>query len=63
MAKLTNITGTYRLNEDELIQVSISIPGNYPDAIAEAKATVLSMLHEELADVIAQTVDTDAASE
>ncbi len=48
------ITGTYRLNEHEVIQCTVAMPNAYPDAIAEAKTTVLSMLHEELADVMAQ---------
>lgn len=56
------VTGTYRMNENELIQFSVEVPNAYPDAIAEAKATVLSpLLHEELADIIEQTTVTDAA--
>lgn len=59
MSKRTKIVGTYRLSPDETVQFSISIPANYPDAIAEAKATVLAMLSEELADVMRQTRGVD----
>lgn len=51
----SRIVATYRLSDTELIQVSVSISANYPDAISEAKATALSMFHEQLADVLAQT--------
>lgn len=53
--KRTTITVTYRLDDSELIQCTVSIPTNYPDVVAEARATVLALLHCELADVLAQT--------
>ena len=59
MSKRAKITGTYRLDENELIQVTVEVPNAYPDAIAEAKATVLSMLSEELADVLEQQYGKD----
>ena len=49
------ITGVYRLDEHEAIQFTVTVPNAYPDAISEAKATVLAMLHDELADVMGQT--------
>ena len=55
MSNRTRILATYRISEDELIQCSLSIPSNYPDAVSEAKATVLAMMHEQIADVLAQT--------
>ena len=57
-----SITGTYRLNENECIQFTVSMPNAYPDAVAEAKATVLSLLHDELADVLGQTVEDSPAT-
>src|SRR4051794_36005556 len=55
VTKPTRITGTYRMNDDEFIQVSVVIDSNYPDAIAEAKATMLTGTRDMLADVIRQT--------
>jgi hypothetical protein len=54
MSKRAKITGTYRLDEDQLIQVSVEVPNAYPDVIAEAEACVLRMLSDELADVLEQ---------
>lgn len=55
MTKPTRIVATYKMAEDKYVQASISIPGNYPDAVAEAKATVVATVHDMLADVLAQT--------
>jgi hypothetical protein len=55
MSKPSQITGVYQLGEHERIQFTVTIQGvPYPDAIAEAKATVLALMHEELADVMKQ---------
>ena len=50
----TRIVATYHIGPDEVIQCSISIPTNYPDAINEAKTTILAMMRDQLADVIRQ---------
>jgi hypothetical protein len=60
MSKRTKIVGTYKMNEDEFIQVSVVIDSNYPDAVAEAKATMLTGTRDMLADVIRQTRPEDA---
>lgn len=60
MTKPTRITGTYRMNEDELIQVSVEIDTNYPDALNEAKVVMLTGTRDMLADVIRQTRPEDA---
>ena len=55
VSKPSQITGVYQLSEHERIQFTITIQGhNYPDELAEAKATVLALMHDELADVITQ---------
>ena len=55
VSKPSQITGVYQLNEHERIQFTVTIQGvPYPDAIAEAKATVLHLMHDELADVMKQ---------
>jgi hypothetical protein len=59
--RLTSITATYRLSDDgELLQFTVRVPDPYPDAISEAKATVLSLLRDGLADVLRQTRADDA---
>lgn len=55
----TRLVATYRYGPDDLIQCSISIPSSYPDAVAEAKSTLLAMMRETLADVIRQNHTTD----
>ena len=55
MTKPTKIVATYRIADDEVLQFEVTIASNFPDAVAEAKATVLSMMHTALADVLAQT--------
>jgi hypothetical protein len=55
MSKPSQITGTYQLAEHERIQFTVTIHGhNYPDELAEAKATILHLMHDELKDVITQ---------
>lgn len=61
MSRRAKITGTYRMDAHEVIQVTVDLPNAYPDAIAEAKATVLAMLHEQLADVLEQQYGKDRA--
>lgn len=57
MSRPSQITGVYQLAEHERIQFTVTIQGhNYPDELAEAKATVLHLMHDELADVMTQTV-------
>jgi len=53
--KRASITGVYRMDEHEAIQITVTMPNAYPDALDQAKATVLAMLHAELADVMGQT--------
>lgn len=57
------LTAYYRLGEFEVIQCTVTVPNAYPDVLREAKATVLAMMHDELADVIAQTVVEEPAGE
>jgi hypothetical protein len=52
MSKRARITGTYRLGEDELIQFTVDLDSSFPAAVAVAEATVLSLLHDELIDVL-----------
>lgn len=61
MSKRTRVTGTYRLDENELIQFTVEVPNAYPDVLSEAKATVLGLLHDELADVLEQQYGKDPA--
>lgn len=37
-----------RINADEMLQVCIKVRDDYPDALNEACATVLAMMHEQL---------------
>jgi hypothetical protein len=60
LSKRTKIVGSYRMNEDELIQVSVEIDTNYPDALNEAKVVMLTGTRDMLADVIRQTRPEDA---
>lgn len=55
MAKRTRIIATYRIHENEVIQVQVDASASYPDAIAEASATAKRLVHDLLADVLAQT--------
>ena len=55
MAKPTRVIATYRIHEHEVIQVQIDAASSYPDAIAEATATAKRLMHDLLADVLAQT--------
>jgi hypothetical protein len=59
MSKRAKITGTYRISSEELVQFTVDVASSYPDALAEAKSTVLSLLHEELADVLHQQYGKD----
>ena len=55
MAKKTRIVATYRIHEHEVIQVQVDASASYPDAMAEARATARGLVHDLLADVLAQT--------
>jgi hypothetical protein len=64
MSKRTRVVGTYRIDESELLQFAVTFAADaYPDVLAEAKASVLAMLHDGLADVLAQTRPAEQASE
>lgn len=57
--KRTTVTATYRIDTDELIQCSISVPHDaYPQVMDQAAATVKRMMREQLADVLRQTRET-----
>jgi hypothetical protein len=55
MAKRTRVIATYRIHEHEVIQVQVDAASSYPDALAEARATARGLVHDLLADVLAQT--------
>lgn len=55
MSNRTKIVGLYKIADDEVLQFTVTIASNYPDAISEAKATILGCLHDALADVLTQT--------
>lgn len=55
MSKRTRIIATYRIHENEVIQVQVDAASSYPDAIAEASATAKRLVHDILVDVLAQT--------
>lgn len=55
MTGRSKITCTYRIADDEALMFEVTIANSYPDAVAEAKTTVLSLLHDGLADVLDQT--------
>jgi hypothetical protein len=55
MSTRTKVEGLYQIAEGEALRFTVTIASNYPDAVAEAKATVLGCLHDSLADVLAQT--------
>ncbi len=52
----TRVEVTYRIADDEFLAFSVTVPAKaYPQVMAEAKATVLALLREGLADVMEQT--------
>jgi len=52
--KRCRVTATYKPNEAEVYQASISIPNSYPDALDEARVTVVKMVHDLLKDALDQ---------
>jgi hypothetical protein len=51
--KRTSITATYRPNESEAYQCTVSIPHDYPDALDEARAQAVRCVREMLTDAMA----------
>jgi hypothetical protein len=51
--KRTSITATYRPNESEAYQCTISLPATWPDALDEARMQAVRCVREMLTDAMA----------
>jgi hypothetical protein len=55
VSKPAKIVGVYQIDECEALRFEVTVPGTaYPDELAEARATLAKLMHDTLADVIAQ---------
>lgn len=59
MSKRASITAVYRMNEREFLQVTVALPTPYPDALNEAKTTVVAMMRDMFAEITRITVVVD----
>jgi hypothetical protein len=51
----TKIVGVYQISDSEALRFEVHLPGDgYPDQLDQARATLARLMHDALADVIAQ---------
>lgn len=56
---MASITGTYQYADGETISIDVVIENDYPDAMAEAKATVVAAIRELTGLTVEAEVDPD----
>ncbi len=54
MTHRAKVCATYRINEAELVQVTVHVGASFPDAVAEAKATAVAGITDILDDIYAR---------
>lgn len=55
MTRPAKIVGVYQIASDEALRFEVTVPGDaYPDQLDECRATLSRLMHDTLADVIAQ---------
>lgn len=54
MTHRAKVCATYRINTEELVQVTVGVSASYPDAVAEARATAVAGIRDILDDIYAR---------
>ena len=54
MSHRAKVCAVYKINQDEMIHVSVGVALSFPDALAEAKATAVAGITAILDDIYAR---------
>ncbi len=54
MSHRATVVAVYKINDAELVHVSVTVGASYPDAVSEAKATAVAGLTDILDDIYAR---------